>query len=109
VRVAGRDQLIVPYTLDANDMRFVSAAGFANGGEFFTYLKNTFDFLYAEGESAPRMMSVGLHCRLAGRPGRMAGLARFLDYIQSRERVWICRRVDIARHWHEHHAPKPLR
>jgi allantoinase len=106
VRVAGRDHLVVPYTLDANDMRFVTANGFSNGEAFFTYLKDTFDFLYAEGERAPRMMSVGLHCRLAGRPGRMAGLARFLDHVQAHDRVWVCRRVDIARHWREHHPPQ---
>jgi putative urate catabolism protein len=105
VRLAGRHHLIVPYTLDANDMRFATANGFSNGEEFFTYLRDSFDTLYAEGERAPRMLSIGLHCRLAGRPGRMAGLARFLDHIQSHERVWICRRVDIARHWREHHPP----
>jgi allantoinase len=108
VRVADRDHLVVPYTLDANDMRFATANGFANGDEFFTYLRDTFEILYQEGESAPRMMSVGLHCRLAGRPGRMAGLARFLDHVQSRERVWICRRVDIARHWHAQHPPRAV-
>jgi peptidoglycan/xylan/chitin deacetylase (PgdA/CDA1 family) len=105
VRAAGRDHLVVPYTLDANDMRFATANGFANGEEFFTYLRDSFDTLYAEGERAPRMLSIGLHCRLAGRPGRMAGLARFLDHIQRHERVWICRRVDIARHWRAHHPP----
>jgi putative urate catabolism protein len=105
VRVAGRDHLVVPYTLDANDMRFVTAGGFANGEEFFAYLKDTFDVLYAEGEQAPRMMSIGLHCRLAGRPGRLAGLARFLDYIQGHDGAWVCRRVEVARHWHGHHPP----
>ncbi len=105
VRVAQRDHLIVPYALDTNDMRFATANGFANGDEFFVYLRDAFDTLYAEGERAPRMLSIGLHCRLAGRPGRLAGLARFLDHIQRHERVWICRRVDIARHWHEHHPP----
>ncbi len=99
-------QLIVPYTLDANDMRFATAQGFNTGDQFFAYLKNSFDVLYAEGETAPKMMSVGLHCRLAGRPGRAAALARFLDYVQGHDRVWICRRVDIARHWIEHHPYK---
>lgn len=95
--------LIIPYTLDANDMRFTNAQGFANGEEFFVYLKDSFDQLYAEGATAPKMMSVGLHCRLAGRPGRAAGLARFLDYVQKHDKVWIPRRIDIARHWHETH------
>jgi len=104
--VAGGDRphLVIPYTLDNNDMRFATAQGFNSGDQFFTYLKDAFDLLYAEGETAPKMMSVGLHCRLSGRPGRAAALARFLDYVQSHEHVWICRRVDIARHWHEHHA-----
>ncbi|RZM76079.1 allantoinase PuuE [Leptolyngbya iicbica] len=99
-----RPHLVIPYTLDNNDMRFATAQGFNSGEQFFTYLKDAFDLLYAEGETAPKMMSVGLHCRLSGRPGRAAALARFLDYVQSHEQVWICRRVDIARHWHEHHA-----
>ena len=94
--------LIVPYTLDANDMRFATAQGFNSAEQFFTYLKDTFDILYQEGETAPRMMSVGLHCRLAGRPGRAAALARFLDYVQAHDRVWLCRRIDIARHWIQH-------
>ena len=94
--------LIVPYTLDANDMRFATTSGFNSGEQFFTYLKDTFDFLYAEGETAPRMMSVGLHCRLVGRPGRAAALARFLDYVMSHDQVWLARRIDIARHWIQH-------
>jgi peptidoglycan/xylan/chitin deacetylase (PgdA/CDA1 family) len=98
-------QLIVPYTLDANDMRFATPQGFNSGEQFFAYLKDSFDVLYAEGEHTPRMMSVGLHCRLAGRPGRSAALARFLDYAQRHEKVWICRRVDIARRWRERHPP----
>ena len=91
-------QLMVPYTLDANDMRFATAQGFNCGQQFFEYLKDTFDVLYAEGS---RMMSVGLHCRLAGRPGRTAALARFLDYVAGHEDVWVARRIDIADHWRE--------
>ncbi|MDJ0950524.1 MAG: allantoinase PuuE [Alphaproteobacteria bacterium] len=106
VEVGGKPQLIVPYTLDANDMRFATPQGFNSGDQFFAYLKDSFDLLYAEGEVAPKMMSVGLHCRLVGRPGRAAALARFLDYVQGHDKVWICRRVDIARHWIEHH-PAP--
>ena len=93
-------QLMVPYTLDANDMRFASPQGFNSGDQFFTYLKDSFDVLYAEGlAGAPKMMSVGLHCRLVGRPGRAASLARFLDYVQQHDRAWVTRRIDIARHW----------
>ncbi|HEV2604029.1 MAG TPA: allantoinase PuuE [Microvirga sp.] len=102
-------QLVVPYTLDANDMRFATPQGFNAGDQFFAYLKDTFDVLYAEGETAPKMMSVGLHCRLVGRPGRAAALARFLDYVASHERVWVARRLDIARHWLKHHRPVELR
>lgn len=100
---SGRPQLVIPYTLDANDMRFATAQGFNTGEQFYTYLKDTFDTLYAEGKTAPKMMSVGLHCRLSGRPGRIAGLERFLQYVTQHQDVWICRRIDIARHWHEHH------
>ena len=89
-------QLMIPYTLDANDMRFTTPQGFNSGQQFFDYLKDTFDVLYAEGG---RMMSVGLHCRLAGRPGRTAAVARFLDHVAGKERVWIARRIDIAEHW----------
>jgi putative urate catabolism protein len=95
----GTPQLMVPYTLDANDMRFATPQGFNSGDQFFGYLKDTFDVLYREGEAIPRMMSVGLHCRLAGRPGRAAALERFLDYARMHDRVWITRRIDIARHW----------
>ena len=95
--------LVVPYTLDSNDMRFATPQGFNTGEQFFQYLKDSFDVLYAEGEEAPKMLSVGMHCRLLGRPGRFAALQRFLDYVQSHERVWICRRIDIANHWREQH------
>lgn len=104
-RAHGRPQLIVPYTLDANDMRFCAAQGFNSGEQFYTYLKDGFDVLYAEGEAEPKMMSVGLHCRIAGKPGRAAALARFLDYVQGHQHVWITRRIDIARHWLERHPP----
>jgi peptidoglycan/xylan/chitin deacetylase (PgdA/CDA1 family) len=98
--------LIIPYTLDANDMRFATAQGFNAGDQFFTYLKDTFDVLYREGADAPRMMSVGLHCRLVGRPGRSAALERFLDYVLGHDRVWVPRRIDIARHWRREHPPQ---
>jgi putative urate catabolism protein len=99
----GKPHLVIPYTLDVNDMRFGTYQGFNCGDQFFAYLRDTFDVLYAEGATAPKMMSVGLHCRLVGKPGRIAALARFLDYVQEHEQVWICRRIDIARHWHKHH------
>jgi putative urate catabolism protein len=95
--------LVIPYTLDTNDMRFATAQGFNSGEQFLAYLRDTFDVLYAEGAERPKMMSVGLHCRLAGRPGRFAALQRFLDHVQRHDRVWICRRVDIARHWIARH------
>ena len=99
-------QLIVPYTLDANDMRFATPQGFNAGDQFFAYLKDTFDVLYAEGAAGqPKMMSVGLHCRLVGRPGRAAALGRFLNYVQEHDRVWVARRIDIARHWITTHPP----
>jgi putative urate catabolism protein len=96
-------QLIVPYTLDCNDMRFALPQGFSHADPFFQYLKDTFDVLYAEGADTPRMMSVGMHCRLLGRPGRITALQRFLDHIQNHDRVWVCRRIDIARHWQQAH------
>lgn len=98
-------QLVVPYTLDANDMRFATAQGFNSGDQFFAYLKDSFDVLYREGRDSPKMLSVGLHCRLAGRPGRAAALARFLDYVQSHTNVWLATRLDIARHWIGEHPP----
>ena len=105
--VGGRPHLVVPYTLDANDMRFATAQGFNAGEQYYGYLKDSFDVLYAEGERSPRMLSIGLHCRLVGRPGRFAALQRFLDYAQGHDKVWFCRRIDIARHWiAEHPAPR---
>jgi putative urate catabolism protein len=101
-----RPHLVIPYTLDNNDMRFATPQGFNSGDQFFAYLRDAFDLLYAEGETAPKMMSVGLHCRLVGRPGRAAALARFLDYVQQHDRVWLCRRVDIAQHWRKVHPAK---
>ena len=97
--------LVVPYTLDANDMRFATPQGFNTAEHFFAYLRDSFDVLYAEGADTPRMMSVGMHCRLLGRPGRMVALQRFLDHIERHDRVWVCRRVDIARHWAVRHPP----
>ncbi len=99
--------LVVPYTLDTNDMRFGLPQGFSQGYDFFTYLRDSFDVLYAEGDPAgldrPKMLSIGMHCRLLGRPGRMKALQRFLDHIQQHDHVWICRRIDIARHWKQVH------
>ncbi|MGA0563294.1 allantoinase PuuE [Ancylobacter sp. VNQ12] len=98
--------LSIPYTLDTNDMRFAVAAGFNNSDQFFAYLRDSFDALYAEGAEAPKMLNIGLHCRLVGRPGRIVGLERFLDHIAAHDRVWVTRRIDIARHWHAHHKPE---
>ena len=106
-RVGDRSHLVVPYTLDNNDMRFATPQGFNSGEQFFAYLRDAFDTLYAEGATLPRMMSVGLHCRLVGRPGRIRALERFIDYVRSFDRVWICRRIDIARHWQRQH-PAPV-
>lgn len=98
-----RPHLVVPYTLDCNDMRFATAQGFNTGEQFYQYLKDSFDVLYAEGnpdgQDRPKMLSIGMHCRLLGRPGRFRALQRFLDYVQSHDKVWICRRIDIANHW----------
>ncbi len=104
VEVAGKHQLVVPYTLDANDMRFACAQGFNSGDQFFTYLKDAFDFLYAENQG--RILSVGLHCRLVARPGRARALAKFLDYVKGFSDAWVCRRIDIARYWQTHHPPE---
>jgi peptidoglycan/xylan/chitin deacetylase (PgdA/CDA1 family) len=103
VEVEGQGHLVVPYTLDANDMRFATPQGFNTGEQFFTYLRDAFDALYAEGDPAgldrPKMMSIGMHCRLLGKPGRIGSLQRFLDHIQTHDKVWVARRLDIARHW----------
>jgi allantoinase len=99
--------LVVPYTLDCNDMRFALPQGFTQADDFFVYLRDSFDALYAEGEDHPKMMSVGMHCRLLGRPGRIRALQRFLDHVEQHDRVWICQRIDIARHWRLHH-PLPI-
>jgi putative urate catabolism protein len=99
-------QLMVPYTLDVNDMRFATAQGFNTGRQFYHYLRDTFDELYREGAERPKMMSIGLHCRLAGKPGRTRALRRFLEYLRGHEDVWLARRIDIAQHWRERHPPK---
>ena len=97
--VMGKSHLVVPYSLDANDLKFQPTGNFSSADSFYTYLKDAFDFLYLEGEEAPKMMNVGLHARMMGRPARAAGLARFLDYVQKYNDVWVCRRLDIAEHW----------
>jgi len=101
--VSGRSHLVVPYTLDNNDMRFATPQGFNSGDQFYAYLRDAFDTLYAEGETTARMMSVGLHCRLVGRPGRLGALARFIEHTRRFADVWYCRRIDIARHWQQRH------
>jgi peptidoglycan/xylan/chitin deacetylase (PgdA/CDA1 family) len=107
VEVQGQAHLVVPYTLDINDMRFASPQGFNSGEQFFTYLKDAFDVLYAEGVSTPKMLSIGMHGRIIGRPARFAALQRFVDYVQRHPDVWLCRRIDLAEHWiKEHPAPK---
>ncbi|OWU80684.1 allantoinase PuuE [Phaeobacter sp. 22II1-1F12B] len=106
MKVGDRDQLIVPYTLDCNDMRFATPQGFNSGDQFFAYLRDTFDTLYEEGEAGqPKMMSIGLHCRLVGRPGRIRALARFLEHVQSHSKVWFATRLQIAEHWAKTHPP----
>ena len=96
-------QLVVPYTMDCNDMRFGLPQGFSQGDEFFEYLRDSFDVLYAEGADCPKMMSIGMHCRILGRPGRLRGLQRFLDHVEKHDKVWVTRRIDIARHWKQVH------
>jgi len=100
----GKKLLIVPYTLDNNDMRFATNQGFNSGEQFYTYLKDSFDALYEEGKTHPKMMSVGLHCRLIGRPGRIQALKKFLNYVLKHKQVWICKREDIAKHWIKHYS-----
>jgi allantoinase len=102
-QVEGKSHLVVPYTLDVNDMRFATAQGFNSGDQYFAYMRDSFDALYEEGAETPRMMSIGLHCRIVGRPGRIKALERFLDHVLAHDKVWLCRRIDIARHWQEHH------
>jgi len=106
VRESGKDHLVIPYTLDVNDMKFSVAPGFSSPSGYFEYMRDAFDVLYAEGKTHPKMMSVGLHTRLAGRPGRAAALGRFLDHVLAHDDVWVCRRVDIARHWIAEHPPR---
>ncbi len=107
-----KDHLIIPYTLDSNDMRFASPQGFNTADHFYQYLKDSFDVLYAEGDpngqNQPKMLSIGMHCRILGRPGRFIALQKFLDYIAQKEDVWVCRRIDIAHHWYQHHPVHPL-
>ncbi|RED53862.1 allantoinase PuuE [Aestuariispira insulae] len=105
-RPDGKPHLVVPYTLDTNDMRFAAFQGFNSGDQFFAYLRDAFDTLYDEGIDTPRLLNIGLHCRLIGRPGRFQALKRFVDYAAKKQDVWFCRRIDIARHWHEQHAPR---
>ena len=105
VQVGPQAHLVVPYTLDTNDMRAVAPNGFSTGADLFTYLRDAFDVLYAEGAATPKMLSVGMHCRLVGRPGRAGALARFLDHVLAHDQVWVTRRVDIARHWASIHPP----
>ncbi|MFV2035606.1 MAG: 2-oxo-4-hydroxy-4-carboxy-5-ureidoimidazoline decarboxylase, partial [Halocynthiibacter sp.] len=106
IRAGGRDQLVIPYTLDTNDMRFATPQGFNAGDQFYSYLKDSFDVLYSEGQAGhAKMLSIGLHCRLIGRPGRIMALRPFMEYAKSHSDVWFARRIEIARHWHDHHPP----
>ncbi|GGA72899.1 hypothetical protein GCM10011369_13310 [Neiella marina] len=98
--------LVIPYTLDTNDMRFAAPQGFNCGDQFYTYLKDCFDALYAEGEFAPKMMNIGLHCRIVGRPARIRALEKFIQHVMAHRDVWVCKRIDIANHWHQHHQPE---
>ena len=104
IKRGNKKQLMVPYTLDNNDMRFATTQGFNSGDQFYNYLKDSFDALYSEGKKLPKMMSVGLHCRLIGRPGRIQSIKKFLDYILKFEKVWVCKRIDIAKHWIKNHS-----
>lgn len=97
--------LVIPYTLDTNDMRFAAPQGFNSGEQFYHYLKDCFDVLYEEGATAPKMMNIGLHCRIIGRPARLKALQRFIEHLLKHENVWVCRRIDIAEHWHKNHKP----
>ena len=107
IDVDGHDQLIIPYNLDTNDMRFATAHGFSTSGQFFDYLRDTFDTLYSEGvEGSPKMMSIGLHCRLIGRPGRITAIKRFIEHAASFKDVWFAKRIEVAKHWQKHHPPK---
>jgi len=101
-----KPHLIIPYTLDTNDMRFAAPQGFNSGEQFYQYLKDCFDVLYEEGELSPKMMSIGLHCRIIGRPARLKSLQRFIDYVLGHDKVWVCKREEIARHWHQHFYPR---
>jgi len=105
-RLVEKPHLVVPYTLDTNDMRFVAPQGFNCGDQYFTYMKDAFDTLYEEGAERPRMLSVGMHCRVVAKPARFQALKRFVDYVQKHDKVWVARRIDIARHWREHHPPR---
>jgi len=106
VKVSGKDHLVIPYTLDVNDMKFSVAPGFSAPSGYFEYMRDAFDVLYEEGKTAPKMMSIGLHTRLAGRPGRAKALANFLDHVLAHDDVWVCRRIDIAHHWIANHPPR---
>ncbi len=106
VRVSDKDHLVIPYTLDVNDMKFSVAPGFSAPSGYFEYMRDAFDVLYEEGKTAPKMMSIGLHTRLAGRPGRAKALANFLDHMLAHDDVWVCRRIDIAHHWIANHPPR---
>lgn len=101
-----KPHLIIPYTLDTNDMRFAAPQGFNSGDQFFSYLRDCFDVLYAEGNTAPKLMNIGLHCRIIGRPARLKSLQKFIEHVLQHDDVWICRRIDIANHWHEHFYPE---
>jgi putative urate catabolism protein len=107
VEVAGKQHLVIPHSFDTNDSRFARGSGLETGEQFFTYLRDSFDWLHAEGARAPKMMTVSLHCRLIGRPGRIGGLAQFLDYVLRKDKVWICGRTDIAKHWHARRTGAP--